>query len=61
MRLRAVAISFCSSADGVHTFRTLTFTCGWLDGVSGDCWAETGRVKSKPARIKMGFEVTAGF
>ena len=29
-RASAAAISFCSSAEGVHTFSMLTFTCGWV-------------------------------
>ena len=36
MRASAAAISFCSSADGVHTFSMLTFTCGCdAGGVAG--------------------------
>jgi len=37
MRASAAAISFCSSAEGVQTFSMFTFTCGWVEGVSGAC------------------------
>src|SRR3954471_6157595 len=35
MRASAVEISCCSAADGEHTFRTFTFTCGF--GGFGSC------------------------
>ena len=55
MRASAAAISFCSSAEGVHTFSTLTLTCGWVDGVSGDCWAAIGKVEKQAGQDKNEF------
>jgi hypothetical protein len=61
MRARAVAISLCSSADGLQTFRRLTFTCGCVEAASGDCWPKAGMVSSTPARIRIVFGSTAEF
>src|SRR5579862_937545 len=41
-RDKAEEISFCSSADGVHTFRTFTLTCGC-------CWADSRAVAATMA------------
>ena len=40
MRSSAAAISFCSAAEGVHTFSMFTLTCGCdAGGVAGASWA----------------------
>jgi hypothetical protein len=66
-RASAEAISFCSSAEGAHTFNMLTFTCGcWeLPGPAGCCCAARGKpnnaIKRKLQRIKMGILGTPEF
>ena len=66
-RPSADAISFCSSAEGAHTFSMLTFTCGcWeLPGAAGCCCAATGppnnAVERKLQRIKKGILGTPEF
>ena len=66
-RASADAISFCSSAEGAHTFSMLTFTCGcWeLPDAAGCCCAATGppnnAVERKLQRIKKGILGTPEF